>query len=293
MYQGSYVAIVTPFTRKNEVDYGRLEELIEMHVAAGTAGIVPCGTTGEACTLSVSEHKAVIKFAVKRARGRVKVIGGTGANSTKEAVELTQAAAKAGADATLQVSPYYNKPEPEGMFQHFKAIAEASRLPMILYSVPSRTAREIALETVARLAAEVKEVVAIKEAGGSTDRVSELVLKCPSVDVLSGDDSLTLPMMSVGAKGVISVVANFIPKDVAEMTAAALAGDYAKARSMHLRMYPVIKACFIETNPIPCKTAMELMGLCNGDLRLPLSAMAAGNRDRLRKALCEYGLLKK
>lgn len=293
MYQGSYVAIVTPFTAKDEVDYARLEALIEMHITSGTAGIVPCGTTGEACTLSVSEHKAVIKFAVKRVRGRVPVIAGTGANCTKEAVELTVAAAKAGADASLQVSPYYNKPEPEGMFRHFKAIAEAARIPMILYSVPSRTAREIAVETVVRLAGEVKEVVAIKEAGGSLDRASELVQKCPSIDVLSGDDSLTLPMMSVGAKGVISVVANFMPKDVADMTAAALAGDYARARAMHLRMFPVVKACFIETNPIPCKTAMELMGLCRGDLRLPLSAMSAANRERLRKTLAEYGLVKR
>jgi 4-hydroxy-tetrahydrodipicolinate synthase len=293
MYQGSYVAVVTPFTRKDEVDYDRLAELVEMHIAAGTAGLVPCGTTGESCTLSMAEHKAVIKFVVKRARGRVPVIAGTGANSTKEAIELTVAAAKAGADATLQVSPYYNKPEPEGMFRHFKAIAEAARLPIVLYSVPSRTAREIALETVVRLAAEVKEVVAIKEAGGSLDRVSDLVQKCPSIDVLSGDDSLTLPMMSVGAKGVISVAANFIPGDVAAMAAAALAGDFARARALHLKMYPVFKACFFETNPIPVKTAMELTGLCRGDLRLPLSAMGDANRERLRKALADYGLVKR
>ena len=290
MFKGSYVALATPF-RDGAVDYAKLEQLIEMHLQNSTAGLVPCGTTGESPTLSHQEHKEVIEFVVKRAVGRLPVIAGTGSNSTREAVELTVSAAKAGAQATLQVSPYYNKPEPDGMFGHFKAVADAARLPMILYNIPSRTGREIALETIFRLADEVKEVVAVKAAGGSMDRVSEICLKT-RLDVLSGDDSMTLPMMAVGAKGVISVVANFIPRDVAEMVAAALKGDFEIARKLHLKMAPIFKAAFCETNPIPCKAIMELLGLCGAEMRLPLSALRPPNQTRVEQALRDYGLLK-
>ena len=290
MFEGSYVALATPFGNGG-VDYERLEQLIEMHVQNGTAGLAPCGTTGESPTLSHQEHREVIAFVVKKAAGRLPVIAGTGSNSTREAVELTVAAAKAGAQATLQVSPYYNKPEPDGMFGHFKAVADAARLPMILYNIPSRTGREIALETIFRLAEEVKEVVALKAAGGSMDRVSEVCSKT-RLDVLSGDDSMTLPMMAIGAKGVISVVANFIPKDVAEMVSAALKGDFETARKLHLKMYPLFKAAFCETNPIPCKAIMKLLGLCSAETRSPLSALRPANRARVEQALRDYELLK-
>jgi len=288
MFAGSYVALATPF-KNGAVDYDSLERLIEFHIENGTRGLVPCGTTGESPTLDHQEHKEVIEFVIRRAAGRLPVIAGTGSNSTDEAVSLTVAAAKAGAQATLQVSPYYNKPEPEGMFRHFKAIAEAARLPMILYSVPSRTGREIAVETICRLADEVKEVVALKAAGGSTDRVSE-VCRRTNLDVVSGDDAMTLPMMAVGARGVISVVANFLPKEVADMVAAALKGDFETARKLHLKLFPAFKVAFCETNPIPCKAAMEMLGLCGGELRLPLSPLRPESRERVRKVLRDYGL---
>ena len=288
MFAGSYVAMATPF-RDGAVDYAGLERLVELHVANGSTGLVPCGTTGESPTLDHEEHSKVVEFVIKCAAGRLPVIAGTGSNSTDEAISLTVAAARAGAQATLQVSPYYNKPEPDGMFRHFKAIADASHLPMILYNVPSRTGREIALETIIRLAGEVEEVVALKAAGGSTERVSKICRET-NLDVLSGDDSMTLPMMAVGAKGVISVVANFIPQDVADMVSAALKGDYETARKMHLRMFPIFKAAFCETNPIPCKTIMELLGICSSEMRLPLSPARPENKKLLIQVLQEYGL---
>lgn len=288
MFQGAYVAIVTPF-KNDQVDYDSLEKLIEMHVENGTAGLVPCGTTGESPTVSPAEHKEIIRFVIAKAGGRIPVIAGTGSNSTAEAVELTKDAAAAGADATLQVAPYYNKPEPEGMYQHFRMIAEKARLPMILYNIPGRTGRAIAMDTIVRLAGEVKEVVALKAADGSVDNVAQ-VRRRTDLDILSGDDSLTLPMMSVGGQGVISVAANFIPRDVADMVAAALKGDFETAREMHLKMFPLFKALFVETNPIPVKTAMGLLGLCSDELRLPLSAMQPATKAGLIAALKEYGL---
>ena len=290
MFEGSFVALVTPF-KNGAVDYERLEQLVEFHVKNGTTGLVPCGTTGESPTLTYQEHKDVVSFVIRRAAGRMPVIAGTGANSTAEAVELSLAAAKAGATATLQVCPYYNKPEPDGMFLHFKAVADATRLRMVLYNIPSRTGREIALETILRLADKVKEVVAVKEAGGSVDRVSEICRRT-TLDVLSGDDSLTLPMMAVGGRGVISVAANFMPRQVSQMVSDALKGNYAAAREAHLSMFPVFKAVFLETNPIPVKTAMGLLGLCEPEMRLPLSAMRPETKALLQKALQEYGLLK-
>jgi len=290
MFEGSYVALVTPF-RGGKVDYEAVERLVEFHVQNGTAGLVPAGTTGESPTLSVQEHIEYIEFVVKTSAGRLPVIAGTGANSTSEAVELTIAAARAGANASLQVSPYYNKPEPEGMFSHFKAIADAAKLPMILYNVPGRTGREIALETICRLADACKEVVALKAADASTHSVTMVRMKT-GLDILSGDDSMTLPFMSCGAKGVISVVANFVPREVADMVGAALAGDYRDALERHLKLYPLFRAAFVETNPIPVKAAMEMLGLCGGELRLPLSSIQEGGRKVLEQALRDYGLLK-
>ena len=288
MFEGSYVAIITPF-RDGRVDYDSLAKLIEMQVENGTAGLVPCGTTGESPTVSHVEHKEIVKFVIEHAAGRTPVIAGTGSNSTAEAIELTVAAAEAGADASLQVAPYYNKPEPEGMYRHFKAVADAAHLPIILYNIPSRSGRKIELETIVRLANEVKETVAVKAADGSLDNVAELRRRT-DLDILSGDDSLTLPMMAVGGKGVISVVANLIPGDVADMVAAALKGDFRIAREMHLKMFPLFKAAFLETNPIPVKTAMELLGHCSSEMRLPLSPMQPEKKARLAAVLREYGL---
>jgi 4-hydroxy-tetrahydrodipicolinate synthase len=288
MFAGSYVAIVTPF-KNDEVDYEALERLIEMQIENGTAGLVPCGTTGESPTVSHQEHKKIIKFVIDKSAGRVPVVAGTGSNSTAEAVELTVDAAKAGADATLQVAPYYNKPEPEGMYQHFKTVAETSGLPTILYNIPGRSGRAITMDTICRLA-EIKEIVALKAADGSLDNVSEVVRRT-DLDVLSGDDSLTLPKMAVGGKGVISVAANIIPKDVADMCAAALKGDFVAARKMHLKMFPLFKAMFLETNPVPIKTAMAMVGMCTDEMRLPLSAMLPDARAKLEAALREYGIL--
>jgi len=289
MFEGSYVAIVTPF-KDGKIDYPLFEKLIELHVESGTAGLVPCGTTGESPTVTHAEHKDIVRFVVKQAGGRIPVIAGTGSNSTAEAVELTVDAAKAGANATLQVAPYYNKPEPDGMFQHFKTVADAAGLPIILYNIPGRTGRAIAMETIVRLANEVEEVVALKAADSSLDNVAA-VRRATNLDILSGDDSMTLPMMAVGGEGVISVVANFIPADVAKMVAAALGGDFAAAREMHLKMFPLFKAVFIETNPIPVKAAMEMLGLCSAEMRLPMSAIRPESKAALAQALRDYGLL--
>jgi len=289
MFEGSYVAIVTPF-KDGKIDYPLFEKLIELHVESGTAGLVPCGTTGESPTVTHAEHKDIVRFVVKQAGGRIPVIAGTGSNSTAEAVELTVDAAKAGANATLQVAPYYNKPEPDGMFQHFKTVADAAGLPIILYNIPGRTGRAIAMETIVRLANEVEEVVALKAADGSLDNVAA-VRRATDIDILSGDDSMTLPMMAAGGNGVISVVANLIPTDVAKMVAAALRGDFAAAREMHLKMFPLFKAVFIETNPIPVKAAMEMLGLCSAEMRLPMSAIRPESKAALAQALRDYGLL--
>lgn len=289
MFSGSFVAMVTPF-KDGKLNYDQVAHLIEFHVQNGTSGLVPCGTTGESPTLSHTEHKELVRFVVKETAGRLPVIAGTGSNNTAEAIDLTRAAADAGAQACLVISPYYNRPEPDGMFRHFKAIADAAHLPIVPYNVPSRTGREISLETVLRLADEVEEVVAIKEASGTMDRVSA-IKRQTKLDVLSGDDSQTLPIMAIGGSGVISVVANFIPRDVADMVGAMNRGDWQTARELHLKMFPLFKAAFYETNPIPVKTAMAMLGLCGGELRLPLAPMRPENKARLEVALKDYGLL--
>ena len=288
MLQGSYVALTTPF-KDGEVDFATLERLVEWHVEQGTDGLVPCGTTGESPTLSMQEHEKVIETVARRAAGRVPVMAGTGANSTAEAIHLTTFAAKVGADSCLLVSPYYNKPEPEGMYLHFRAIAESADIPMVLYNVPSRTGREIALDTVYRLA-EIKNIAGLKAAGGSADRVSQVVLNT-DLDVLSGDDSMTLPFMAVGAKGVISVAANVIPADVKAMTRVFLDGDATRARELHLKMFPLFKALFVETNPIPIKAAMAMLGLIGPDMRLPMCPPTETSRVVVERALRDYGVL--
>ncbi len=288
MFQGTLVALVTPFT-EGKVDTAAIERLVDWHVEQGTDGLVPVGTTGESPTVDVDEHKQVIETVVRAADGRVPVVAGTGGNATAEAIELTQFARDAGADGSLQVCPYYNKPTQEGLHAHFAAIAAACDLPMVLYNIPGRTGVSMTPETVARLA-DLDQVVGIKEATGSMDQASEILARC-DLAVLSGDDSLTLPLMAIGAKGVISVVANLVPQDMKRLTDAMLAGDVTTAREVHGRLFPLCRAMFIETNPIPIKTAMQWAGLLESDeRRLPLTDLAPASADALRQAMRAYGL---
>ena len=288
MYEGAYTAIVTPFNRDGSVDFGKLRDLIEFQIRNGIDGIVPVGTTGESPTLDVQEHEKVIETAIQVANKRIKVIAGTGANSTAEALELTRHAKAAGADATLQVTPYYNKPNQTGLIRHFSAVADLG-LPTVLYNIPGRSGREIAVETVVELAKHPK-IVALKEAGGSVDRVSQVATRC-SIEILSGDDSLTLPMMSVGAVGVISVASNVAPKPVADMVHAALKGHWTEARALHLKYYRLFTDLFIDTNPIPVKAAMAMMGLCEETYRLPLCETSDANKAKVRECLKQLKLV--
>jgi 4-hydroxy-tetrahydrodipicolinate synthase len=290
MFSGSIVAIVTPF-KGGEVDEERYRELIEFQIQAGTSAIVPCGTTGESATLTVEEHARVIDIAIEAVNRRVPVIAGTGGNSTREAIHLTRHAKGSGADATLQVTPYYNKPTQEGLYQHFKAIADAVPLPQVLYNVPGRTSVNMLPETVARLA-DLPEIVAVKEASGSLGQMAEIVrMAGDRITLLSGDDNLTLPVLSIGGKGVVSVVANIAPGDTAALVRAWEEGNAEKAKELYYRLLPLCQAMFYETNPIPVKTSLALMGKIDGEMRLPLAPMAPANLERLKKALGDYGLL--
>ena len=292
MFQGSIVALVTPF-RGGKVDEAKLRELVEMHVAQGTDGIVPCGTTGESPTLSHDEHRRVVEIVIEAAQGRLHVIAGTGSNATSEAIDLTRHAKKAGATGALVVNPYYNKPTQEGLYRHFRAVAEAADIPILVYNIAGRTAVNVETDTLARLAKDCPNIVGVKEASGSLDQMTQVVLACgPDFSVLSGDDNITLPLMSVGGRGVISVVANIVPREVAEMTHAALAGDWKLARDLHLKLFPLSRAMFLETNPIPVKEAMAMMGMLELELRLPMCPMGAANRERLKSILVQHGLLK-
>ena len=288
LLQGVYTALVTPFNN-DKVDWKAFENLLEQQVAGKVAGVVPVGTTGESPTLSNEEHIEVIARTVEIINGRCQVIAGTGANSTEEAVYLTREAKAAGADATLQVTPYYNKPTQEGIYRHFSTVAEKAELPVVLYNVPGRAGVPIATETIARLAANPM-MVAVKEAGGSVDRVSEILDLC-DITVLSGDDSLTLPMISVGAKGIISVASNLIPGELSEMVEAALNGDFATALKAHRKYYPLFRNLFIESNPIPVKAAMGMTGAITPEYRLPLCEMSAAHAEILKKTLQDCGIL--
>lgn len=291
MFKGSIVAIVTPF-KNNQVDEKTLRKLVEFHIKNGTSAIVPCGTTGESATLNYEEHERVIEVCIEQAEGRIPIIAGTGSNSTQEAVMLTRHAAKAGANASLQVAPYYNKPTQKGLYEHFKAIAEAADIPMILYNIASRTGVNIEPETIAKLARDCKNIVGVKEASGNLEQMSRIKLLCgKNFDLLSGDDALTLPVLAIGGVGVISVVANIVPHDVANLVNEFQKGNITQSQSIHYRLLPLIKALFIETNPIPVKTAMGLMKLCEKSLRLPMSEMLPENEKKLKEALKDYGLL--
>jgi 4-hydroxy-tetrahydrodipicolinate synthase len=290
MFKGSIVAIVTPF-RDGKVDEEAYRRLIEFQIENGTGAIVPCGTSGESATLNMEEHSRVIDIAVDAINKRVPVIAGTGGNSTSEAIELTAHAKKSGVDGTLQVTPYYNKPTQEGLYRHFRAIAEAVPLPQVLYNVPGRTSVNMLPETVARLA-ELPEVVAIKEASGNLGQMAEIVrLAGDKITLLSGDDNMTLPVLALGGKGVVSVVANIVPKDTADMVNAWEEGNVEKAKELYYRLFPLFQAMFFETNPIPVKTSLALMGKIQNELRLPLCPMAPANLEKLKKALQDYGLI--
>ncbi len=292
LFTGTYTAIVTPF-KNGTLDEAALEHLVKAQIKGGVDGIVPVGTTGESPTLDYEEHIRVIELAVEFANDKIKVLAGTGGNSTSEAIYLTKAAEDAGADGTLQVAPYYNKPSQEGVFQHFHAIARATKLPVVLYSIPGRCGIEIAVETVNRLRHDCVNIIGIKEAGGNADRVSQLrhVLGA-KFSILSGDDSLTLPFMAVGAQGVISVASNVIPREVAHMVKAFALGKTAVALKLHHKFYPVFKDLFIETNPVPVKAALAMMGMMYEEYRLPLVKMSAANHEKLRKTLKACGVLK-
>jgi 4-hydroxy-tetrahydrodipicolinate synthase len=290
MFKGSMVALVTPF-KKGAIDEVALKDLVEFHIKNGTTALVPCGTTGESATLSYDEHDKVIELTIKFAKGRIPVIAGTGSNSTEEAIVLTKHAKKAGADASLQVSPYYNRPTQKGLYLHFKAIAEAVDIPIILYNIASRTGVNIEPETFVKLA-EVKNIIGVKEASGSLEQMSRIRKLCPKDFLLiSGDDALTLPVLSIGGVGIISVVANIIPRDVADMCSAFEKGNIKKAEELHYKMLSLVKAMFVETNPIPVKTAMGLMKMIDPQMRLPLCDMLPGNKDKLVAELKGYKLI--
>ncbi len=289
MFTGAMAALITPF-QNGEIDFETVDELIDFQLEGGIDGIVPVGTTGESCTLSHDEQKKVMARVVDAVGGQTPVIAGAGSNSTAEAIELTAFAKKAGADATLQVTPYYNKPTQEGFYAHFRAIAEAVDLPVVLYNIPGRCGAGMTPETIARLA-EVENIVAVKEATGSLDQASEIASRC-DITIVSGDDSLTLPLASIGAKGVISVVANIVPADVKAMTDLILEGDLVSARQWHRKLFALCKSMLtLATNPIPIKAAMAMLNMAPEEMRLPMTPLAKGKRATLKKTLKEYGLL--
>jgi 4-hydroxy-tetrahydrodipicolinate synthase len=292
MFTGTYTAIVTPF-KDGQLDEAALARLVKLQIKGGVDGIVPVGTTGESPTVDLDEHIRIIELCVKFAAGKIKILAGTGANSTSEAIILTKAAEGVGADGSLQVAPYYNKPTQEGLFQHFKAIADNTKLPIVLYSIPGRCGIEIAVPTVKRLATECKNIIGIKEAGGNADRVSQLRAALGNkFEILSGDDSLTLPFMAVGAQGVISVASNVAPREVATMVRAFAAGDTRKALAIHQKLYPLFKDLFIETNPVPVKAALAMLGVIDEEYRLPLVQLSAASRVTLKAAMRAAGVLK-
>ena len=290
MFQGCFTAIVTPF-RDGELDEAAFRGLIDFQIEGGIHGIVPCGTTGESATLNHEEHHRVVEVAIEQAAGRVPVIAGTGSNSTRESVGLTQHAERAGASGCLVITPYYNKPNPQGLYEHFKAVAEATSLPIIMYNVPSRTGRNMLPDEVAR-AAELPNIVGIKEATGDLSQIADVIALCPEdFVVLSGDDFTVLPLISVGGRGVICVVSNIVPDKMAGLCDAALKGEWDRARELHYYLRPINKAMFMETNPIPVKTALKLMGRITGEVRLPLSPLSEANEERLASVLKEAGVL--
>lgn len=290
MFDGVLTALVTPL-RDGVVDERALGELVELQIAAGVDGLVPCGSTGEAATLSHAEHRRVVEVVVSAARGRVKVLAGTGSNSTSEAIELTRYAKEAGADGALLISPYYNKPTQEGIVAHYAEVARQTSFPLVVYNIPGRTASNVLPQTLARLA-EIDQVVGVKEASGNLDQMAHVIASVPDdFAVLSGDDALTLPLLAIGGRGVICTTSNLAPSEMVELVRAFRAGDVERARALHYRLLPLFDALFLETNPIPVKAALSMRGLILEELRLPLTRLSAPNRERLQLAMKEFGLL--
>jgi 4-hydroxy-tetrahydrodipicolinate synthase len=291
MFSGVYTALITPF-KDDKVDFDALRNLIEEQYKNGVDGIVPCGTTGESPTLSYDEHELVIEFCVKHAKGKMKILAGTGANSTTEAIRFTQFAKKVGCDGALIVSPYYNKPTQRGLYLHFKSIADAVDIPIVLYNIAGRTSVNIEPVTIAKLFNDCKNIIGVKEASGSLTQMSTIKALVPNIEMLSGDDALTLPVLSIGGVGVISVLSNIIPSQVGSLVKAFEKGNMEEAKKIHYKLLPFVKVMFIETNPIPVKTAASLLGLCEFGLRLPMCAMEDSNKEILKKTLKDFGLLK-
>ena len=290
MFKGSMIPIVTPF-KEGEIDEKGFQNLIEFHIKSGTDAIVPCGTTGESATLTYKEHEKLIDLCLEAVNHRVPVIAGTGSNSTDEAIELTTYAQKAGADGALLITPYYNKPTQEGLYQHYKAIAHKTDLPLILYNVPSRTGVNMLPETVAKLS-DIPSIVGIKEASGSLQQICEIIHLCgEKCSVFSGDDFINYPILAMGGKGIISVTANIVPEKIAAMWDFFESGDYNKAREIHYQLISLNNAMFLETNPIPVKTALGLMGQISPEMRLPLSPMSKNNLEKLKKVMAKYKLI--
>ncbi len=291
MLEGAITAIVTPF-KKGQVDEQAYRELIEYGIKGGIHGIVPCGTTGESATLSYAEHKKVVEICIDQVKKRLPVIAGTGSNNTAEALELTKHGQQAGADYALMITPYYNKPTQEGLYQHYKTIAGETKIPIVVYNVPSRTSLNLLPETMARLA-EIPNIVGVKEASGDLKQVAKILELCgDKITVLSGDDFTALPLLAIGGKGVISVISNVAPQDMAGLCNAFFQGDLEGARKLHFKMWPLMEAMFYETNPAPAKTALKMMGKITGEVRQPLCPMSPANEEKLRQVLQKYGLIK-
>ena len=291
MFEGIHTALITPF-RAGQVDEEALRAHVERQIEAGVDGVIPCGSTGESATLSHLEHRRVVEIVVETARGRVAVIAGTGSNSTREAIELTLHAKRAGADGALLLSPYYNKPTQEGIYAHYAAIAEATRFPIVLYNIPGRTASNIAPEIIARLA-RLEHVVGVKESSGNLDQMTHVIAKCPSeFAVLSGDDGLTLPLLSIGGKGVVSVVSNLAPRQICDLVRRFQSGDVAGAQAIHYSLLPLVDVLFCETNPIPVKAAAGELGWCSPEIRLPLTRITDANLERLKVVLKDLEILR-
>ncbi len=290
MFSGSFTAIVTPL-KNNKVDFDAYKKIIDMQIEAGITGIVPCGSTGESATLSHAEHDEVIQKAVEFSKGKLKVIAGTGSNSTAEAIRLSKHAQEVGCDGVLLVAPYYNKPTQKGLYLHYKEVANAINIPVVLYNIQGRSAVNIEPKTIAQLAKDCKNIVAVKEASGSLDQMSQIRLLAPEMDLISGDDALTVPIMAIGGTGVISVLSNICPKVVADLVNAMLKKDLDKANEIAFKWLPLVKAMFIETNPIPVKAAMAMMGLCSDEMRLPMCSLSDEHKESLRKTLKSFNLI--
>ena len=290
MFSGSFTAVVTPL-KNNKVDFDAYKKIIDMQIEAGITGIVPCGSTGESATLSHQEHDEVIQKAVEFSNGKLKVIAGTGSNSTAEAIRLSKHAQEVGCDGVLLVAPYYNKPTQKGLYLHYKEVANAINIPVVLYNIQGRSAVNIEPKTIAQLAKDCKNIVAVKEASGSLDQMSQIRMLAPKMDLISGDDALTVPIMAIGGTGVISVLSNICPKVVADLVNAMLKKDLDKANEIAFKWLPLVKAMFIETNPIPVKAAMAMMGICSDEMRLPMCSLSDEHKESLRKTLKSFNLI--